>query len=230
MPDEAEVARPAGADAAHRRPSRGALRRRRRGPARGSGPVALGPSQDRRGPGGPRPGAGAGRPRPVRAAGARSPRSTWTSPRLAQIAALYGELAASPGRRSSSSTGPSPSPRAAMPPTALAIVDGARSRRLPLSARHPGGAAAAARPLRSGPDRVPASAGAGPLRSRARAARAAAGGARGQSVSGESLPLGGGAQAAASIAARSRFKASSRSQISGIWSRSAIRPKSIESR
>ena len=62
-------ARPAGDDAAARRPPRGALPRRRAGAARRPGPLALGRGADRRRAGGARPGAGAARPRSVRRAG-----------------------------------------------------------------------------------------------------------------------------------------------------------------
>ena len=103
MPDEPEVHGLLAMMLLHDSRRDGAVPRRRAGAARRPGPVAVGHGADRRGPGRARPGARARRPRArtwcrrrsprctptSRATGARSPRSTASSP-------------ASPTRRSSS--------------------------------------------------------------------------------------------------------------------------------
>ncbi len=98
MPDEPEVRRAAGADAAPRlAPRRARWRRRRARAARRPGPRALGPERDRRGAGAAGRRARRGRPA-VLAAGARSPPSTPRAAapthRLAADRALYDGLAA----------------------------------------------------------------------------------------------------------------------------------------
>ena len=144
-------ARPAGDDAAARRPPRGALRRRRAGPARRPGPLAVGRGADRRR-------AGRCSTAPSRCAAAartscrrRSPRCTPTSRATGrQIAALYGELARltdSPVVELSRAVAVA---EAEGPEAGLDIVDEPRPRRLPLPARDAGRAAAPPRPQRRG--------------------------------------------------------------------------------
>ena len=89
--------RPRRADAPPRLAARDPLARRRAGAARGPGPLALGPEQDRRGHAGARPG---GQPTAARARTSSRPRSRPSTPRRRQpadtdwhrIAAIYLEL------------------------------------------------------------------------------------------------------------------------------------------
>ena len=95
MPDEPEVARAAGADAAPRRASRGPVRRRRARAARRSGPRRCWDhAQIAAGRAGARPRGRAARPRAVRRSRRRSPRCRPTTAiDWPEVAALYGELA-----------------------------------------------------------------------------------------------------------------------------------------
>ena len=175
MPDEPEAHGAAGADAAQRRPPRGALRRRRASSCSRPGPLALGRGADRGGAGRARSRAGARRPRPLRRCRRRSPPCTRTSRRTGRRSPRStASSPAAPARRWSSSTGPSRSPRPATPRRRSAIVDAPRPRRLPLPARDPRRAAAPARADRGGAGGLRARARAGPLRRRARLPRAAA--------------------------------------------------------
>ena len=96
-------ARPAGDDAAARRPPRGAVPRRRAGAARRPGPLALGRGADRRRAGGARPGAGSARTRAPTSCRRRSPRCTPTSRATGRRSPpSTASSPASPTRRSSS--------------------------------------------------------------------------------------------------------------------------------